>query len=714
MLWQAEVVPIPPVARTEPTLLTNHGVTRTDPYYWMNDRESEEVLQHLAAENAHFDEVMAKNGELTETIYNEYLARIVQSDLSVPVRRGDFWYYVRTVEGLSYPIFARRVASGDGTPPDLLDESGEEIVFDENVEAGSEEFFSAGNLAVSPDHQLLAYATDTEGSERYRLSFRRISDGSPIGSSISDTYYGLAWSDDARFVFYTRVDETMRPHQVWRHELSSSASDDVLVFQEDDARFSLSLGTSRDRRAIVVHLGSKTSSECWLIDPADPTAPPVLVEGRRPGHEYAVDHHLGSDGIDRLLILTNDEGADFRLVLRERRGGPTVEVIPHRPGTRLDDLDTFSNVLAVTERLDGAQRVRILDLADGVPTAQAFAGSWLIEAIDEPSTTWVGENPEFATTSLRFGQTSMVEPSAVLQLDLATRNSHVLKQQQVLGGFSKDRYSTTRISATAPDGTKVSLSLVWRNDLAGLEHGPAPTVLYGYGSYESCEDPTFSPFRLSLLDRGVVFALAHVRGGGELGRAWYEGGKLANKMNTFTDFLACAHALVDGGWSEPGRIIARGGSAGGLLVGAAMNLEPATFAGVVAEVPFVDCVTTMLDASLPLTVGEYEEWGNPESSPEVFHTMLSYSPYDNVAGVDQAGNPITYPDLYVTAGLNDSRVGYFEPAKWVAKIRSVSPASTVIFHTDLGAGHGGPSGRYESWRDEAKVATFILSTFAKD
>jgi len=680
----------------------------------MNDRESPEVLGHLAAENAHFDEVMSAGGDLTEAIYNEYLARIVQSDLSVPVRRGNFWYYVRTVEGLSYPIFARRVATSDDTPPDLLNETGEEIIFDENIEAGSEEFFSAGNLAVSPDHLLLAYATDTEGSERYRLRFRRISDGSSIGSTICDTYYGLAWSTDARFVFYTRVDEVMRPHQVWRHELTTSADDDVLVFQEDDARFSLSLGTSRDRRAIVVHLGSKTSSECWLIDPAEPTTPPVLVEGRRLGHEYAVDHHHGQDGVDRLLILTNDEGADFRLVLRDRRGGPSQELIAHRSGTRIDDLDCFSTFLAVTERLDGAQRVRILELDSGVPTPEAFANSWLIDAIDEPSTTWVGENPEFATTSLRFGQTSMVEPSAVLLLDLSTRKSSVLKQQEVLGNFSQDRYSTTRILATAPDGTEVPVSLVWRKDLAGPYHGPAPTVLYGYGSYESCEDPTFSPFRLSLLDRGIVFALAHVRGGGELGRAWYEGGKLENKKNTFTDFLACAHALVEGGWSDKGRIIARGGSAGGLLVGAAMNLEPATFAGVVAEVPFVDCVTTMLDASLPLTVGEYEEWGNPQESPEVFHTMLAYSPYDNVAGVSAAGNPITYPDLYVTAGLNDSRVGYFEPAKWVAKIRSVSPASTVIFHTDLGAGHGGPSGRYESWRDEAKVATFILSTFAKN
>lgn len=707
-------MPTPPIARIAPTELTSHGVTRVDPYYWMNNRESSEVLDHLGAENAIFAEHMAEHSELTETIYAEYLTRIVQSDLSVAVRRGDYWYYVRTVEGLSYPIYARQVADGQSAPPVLLDAVGEEIIFDENAEAEGHDFFSAGNLAVSPDHQLLAYACDTEGDERYALAFRRIADGAAIGSIISDTYYGLAWSSDARFVFYCRVDEAMRPHQVWRHELATDEHNDELVFQEDDARFSLSIGTSRDRRAIVLHLGSKTSSECWLLDPDAPTIPPVLVEARRPGHEYAVDHHHGEDGIDRLLILTNDDGADFRLVMRLRSGGSITELIAHRPGTRLDDLDSFATHLAVTERLDGAQRVRILELGGEAPTPTAFATSWLIEAIEEPSTTWVGENPEFSSTALRFGQTSMVEPSSVLSLDLASRQITILKQQQVLGGFTKNHYSTTRISATASDGTSVPLSLVWRNDLAGLNHEPAPTVLYGYGSYESCEDPTFSAFRLSLLDRGVIFALAHVRGGGELGRAWYEGGKLHNKANSFTDFLACAHELVASGWSDPTQIIARGGSAGGLLVGAAMNLEPGTFAGVVAEVPFVDCVTTMLDASLPLTVGEYEEWGNPSESAQVFATMVAYSPYDNVVSHDALGNPITYPDLYVTAGLNDSRVGYFEPAKWVAKIRAQSPATKVLFHTDLGAGHGGPSGRYESWRDEAKVATFILTTFGKN
>ncbi len=710
MLWQANCVPTPPLARRAPFELSNHGVTRIDPYYWMGEKDNEEVLAHLSAENAFFDEQLAQHGELTETIYNEYLTRIVQSDLSVPVRRGTYWYYVRTVEGLSYPIFARRLAKGSEGPPNLHDNAGEEVVFDENLEAAGHDFFSAGNLAVSPDHELLAFATDTEGDERYVLRFRQIATGEVLGATIADTYYGFAWSDDASFVFYTRVDEAMRPHQVWRHKVGDTAVGDELILQEDDERFSLSLGTSRDRRAIVIHLGSKTSSECWLLDPAKPTEAPVLVEPRCKGREYAVDHHRGSDGTDRLLILTNDQGADFRLVMRAREGGEPVELIAHRPGTRLDDLDSFSGFLAVTERLEGAQRVRIIELEGGVPSPEDFAKSWLIDAIDAPSTTWVGENPEFATTTLRFGQTSMVEPSAVVALDISTRSLSVLKQQEVLGGFDRSLYATAKISATALDGTLVPMSLVWRKDLAGRSNGPAPTVLYGYGSYESCEDPTFSPFRLSLLNRGVIFALAHVRGGGELGRAWYEDGKFLNKVNSFTDFLACAHALVEGGWSDPDRLIARGGSAGGLLVGASMNFEPTTFAGIVAEVPFVDCLTTMLDASLPLTVGEYEEWGNPSADPEVFRAMLAYSPYDNVTGVDARGNAICYPDLYVTAGLNDSRVGYFEPAKWVAKIRHLSPQTNVVFHTDLGAGHGGPSGRYESWRDEAKVATFILTT----
>ena len=705
-------MPTPPRPQQRPLELSTHGITRIDPYYWMNEKDNPEVLAHLEAENAFVEESFSDQQPLREALYQEIVARIEQTDLSVPYRRGPFWYYERTEEGLSYSILCRRPAGPLGErPPMATGGDDEEVIFDENIEANGAPFFATGNLAVSPDHGWLAYATETEGDERYRLRFRRLADGVKSPETIEATYYGLAWANDSATVFYTRVDEAMRPFQVWRHRVGSDQATDALVLEEPDAKFFLSIGKTKDARAIVIHLGSKTTSECWLLDPSQPDVAPVVVQSRQAGIEYAVEHHQGSDGVDRLLIMTNDGAEDFKLLVRPRSGGAPVEVIANRPGTRIDDVDAFATFLVVTERLDAERRVRILPIENGSTIDQGcFAKSWLLEAPASPSTTWEAENPEFTSTTLRFGQTSLVTPSRVAEIDLSTLEVTTLKTQIVRGEFDPTKYTTTRLWATATDGAHIPISIVWRVDCAGAENGPSPTLLYGYGSYEHSVDPTFSSLRLSLLDRGVVFAIAHVRGGGEMGRHWYEQGKFNQKATTFTDFLACAHHLIDHGWTDPNRLVARGASAGGLLMGAIANLEPETFTGIVAEVPFVDCVTTMLDESLPLTIGEYEEWGNPSESESVFRTMLAYAPYDNVTATNPDGSPRRYPRMFVTSGLNDTRVGYFEPAKWVAKLRDVNSDNEVYFRTELGAGHGGPSGRYDSWADEALVYTFILTT----
>ncbi len=690
--------------------MTNHGLTREDPYFWLHEKDNPEVLAYLVANNEHVRATLAHLEPLRSTLYAEFISRIEQNDLSVPARSGPFWYYQRTVEGLDYPIACRRPAGPIGeAPPNLDDDSAaEQIVFDENLAAQGHDYFAVGTLSVSPDHEWLAVGSESRGDQRYTLTFRRLRDGYEAQEAIEDTSYGLAWANDNATVFYTKTDAALRPFQVWRHQVDGDPSTDVCVFEEADARFSLSVGSTKDRRAIVIHSGSKTTAEVWLLDPNAPLENPTCVAPRTEGVDYAVEHHHGTDGVDRLLILANDDGPDFSLSVQERSGGPRTTLIPHRPGTRIDGVDAFSTFLVIDERINAERRLRICPFS-GHDGASAFAMSHLVPTTTSPATTWEGENPEFTQRHLRYGETSLATPSVIAELDLDTGTTVVRKRQQVKGDFDATRYQTERHVATAADGTEIPISLVYRSDLAAETPGPRPCLLYGYGSYEACEDPAFSSLRLSLLDRGFTFAIAHVRGGGEMGRAWYDQGKLANKMNTFTDFLACAHALIDTGWTTASQLVARGGSAGGLLMGAVANMEPTLFAGIVAEVPFVDCLTTMLDASLPLTVGEYEEWGNPSDDPAAFATMLGYSPYDNVVATNADGTPRRYPPMYVTCGLNDPLVSYFEPAKWVAKLRAVNPENVVYFHSELGAGHGGPSGRYEIWADEAQVFAFICA-----
>jgi oligopeptidase B len=713
----------PPSAPRRPHVVSAHGDDRHDPWFWLRERDDPEVLAYLEAENAYTDQETALLAPLRSTLFEEMKARIKETDMSVPARRGPWWYYTRTEEGKDYAIHCRRPARGRDELPPAGEPGGEEqILLDENQLAGGSEYFALGGAAVSHDHLWLAYSTDRTGNEKYELRFLPLdAEMSPAlaGEAVPDTGYGLAWSSRAEFVFYVRLDEAQRPFQLWRHRLGTDPAGDVLVFEEPDRRFSLGTGLTRDDTFVLIGLHSTNTTE-WLAIPADvPLARPQVVIPRREGIEYAVDHltPAGDDsgaGAGWFVALTNDAAQDFRVVVAPDTAlGTTAEwreVVPHRPGVRVEDVDAFAGALVLSERTEAQTQVRVLPLPEG-QGEHPFVGDllesgWIVPSIDSPSSTWVGANPEPDSPFLRIGRTSLVTPSSVLQISLDGREETLLKQEPVLGDFDSSHYTTRREWAVAPDGTGVPISVVHR---LGLEL-PAPCVLYGYGAYEISIDPSFSHHRLSLLDRGAVYAIAHVRGGGELGRAWYEGGRMEHKANTFSDFIACARHLTDVGIARPGASAGRGGSAGGLLIGAVANQAPGLFRSLVAQVPFVDCVTTMLDDELPLTVGEWEEWGNPVADEAAYRRMLTYSPYDNVTGVNPDGTPRTYPDLFVTGGLNDPRVAYWEPAKWVAKLRALAPSTRVLLRTELGAGHGGPSGRYEAWKEEALVLAFLLDT----
>jgi oligopeptidase B len=694
--------PTPPVPARRPVELEAHGDVRIDDWYWLADKEDPAVIEHLVAENTYTEAVTAATADLRDQLFKEMVARIEETDLSVPARKGQWLYYSRTVEGSSYGIHCRRPAgTGDEAEGD------EEVILDENILAEGHDYFAIGNLAISPDHRWLAYSTDTSGGERYTMRFRDLDNGDESTESLGDTSYGVAWANDNATVFFVRVDEAMRPHQLWRHQVGTDPSGDVLVYEEPDERYYLGVGRTKDDRYILCGLDSKVTSEVRVLSANDPGGQFTIIEPRRQGIEYSVDHDRGDPDKGRqgrFLIVTNDGAEDFRLMAApdDAPGRASwTEVIPAREGIRLDAVDPFANHLVVYEREDGETRIRVIDAVTGVSTP--------VDQPETPSTVWGGANPEYDSTTLRYEYTSLVTPRSVFDLDLETGQLELRKRQPVLGDFDPNRYTTERRWARAEDGIRVPISLVYRTDLVAAG-SRAPCLLYGYGSYEASMDPTFSSLRLSLLDRGFVFAIAHVRGGGEMGRRWYEDGKFLSKPNTFSDFVACARTLVDEGWTSPDRLVARGGSAGGLLMGAVANLAPDLFRAIVAEVPFVDCLTTILDDTLPLTVLEWEEWGNPVEDPEVYAVMKAYSPYDNVRSVDQDGEAVRYPDILATGGLSDPRVGFWEPAKWVAKLRTANPENRVLLKTEMEAGHGGPSGRYDAWKDEAFVYAFILET----
>jgi oligopeptidase B len=673
--------PAPPVARLVPRAHTIHGETRIDEYFWLRNREDPEVLAYLEAENRYTEAVMRPTEALQERLFGEMRSRIRECDLSVPERINGWLYYHRTAEGAQYPIYCRRPVGS---------ESAEEILLDLNPLAAGHAYFRLGAYEVSPDHKLLAYAVDTSGAESFSLYVKDLATGDLLAETIVNVSASVAWANDSRTLFYIVLDEARRPCRLYRHHLGSNPADDALVHFEADESFFVDIGRTRSNRWLLLELANHATSEVRFVSADTPEEPFRVLEPRRKGVEYSVVHHG-----DRFFITTNDSAPNFRLVsapVSDPSRANWTEVLPHRPDVRVDGADAFCGPLAVWERAEGLRRVRVLDLETGEDHLVAFP---------EPVyTVRAHDNPEFDTTLLRFAYTSMVTPGSVVDYDMAARTWTVLKQTEVLGGYDKARYRTERRFATAADGTRIPISLVYQLPLE-RPGGPRPLLLNGYGAYGICYEPTFSSSSLSLLDRGFVVAIAHVRGGEEMGRPWYEGGKLRNKSNSFTDFVAAAEHLIAEGLTSPERLAISGGSAGGLLMGAVTNLRPDLFKVVLAEVPFVDVVNTMLDATLPLTVIEYDEWGNP-NDPEAYACIRAYSPYDNVRATD-------YPNMLITAGLNDPRVAYWEPAKFTARLRArKTDANRLLLRTNMGAGHGGASGRWDHLREIAFKYAFVL------
>lgn len=673
-------------------------------------------MAYLEAENAHTDHQTARLQPLAATLFEELRARTQETDLSVPTFTSHtdgsaYWYYVRTFTGAEYPRYCRAPATGPGRPPSTDAElPGEQVYFEADAEARGHDFFALGALSVSPDGSRLAYSTDLTGAERFTLRIRDLGTGSDLPEQITDVAHGVSWAGDEH-LFYTRADEAWRPFVVLRHRLRTPVADDVMVLHEPDERFWLGVEESRDRLWLQFSAESKLTSECRLLSTRNPDGDPVLVAERRQGVEYSVE-----PAGDRLLIVHNDRAEDFALAqapLPSPDPAPSdpppcdqpewTPVLPHRPGVRILGVDAYASHLVVSLRHDGLTGLHVLPRnGDGDPQP----GSDVV--FDEPLHT-VGSAPgtEYATDTVRIGYTSLLTPASIYDYDLNTAELTLLKQTPVLDSPSLGRYDPThyvqeRSWARAADGTAVPLSIVRRADVA-LD-ASAPALLYGYGSYEISVDPTFSTSRLSLLDRGVVFAIAHVRGGGELGRRWYDQGKQLSKVTTFTDFVTCADHLIERGYTAPDRLAARGESAGGLLIGAVANLAPDRFAAVHASVPFVDALTTILDPELPLTVTEWEEWGDPLHDADVYAYMKSYSPYENVVDQD-------YPSVLATTSLNDTRVYYVEPAKWVAALRATATPRAdhpVLLKTEMVAGHGGVSGRYAGWRELAFHNAWVL------
>jgi oligopeptidase B len=624
----------PPVARRVPVERTHHGDTVVDDYVWLAAKDDPETVAYLTAENAYTDARMADLAGLRETLFTEIKTRTQETDLSLPTRKGGYWYYSRTVEGQQYGIHCRialaegAVAEGETTPPSTGDGRplpGEQVLLDGNVEAAGSEFFSLGTFDVSPDGRLLAYSVDLTGDERFTLRVRDLTTGENLPDEVQNVHYGSAWSRDGSTLFYLTVDDAWRPNRVWRHALGSSEPD-TMIFEEPDERFFLGVDLTRSEEWVVIDAHSKVTSEVWVVPADDPTAAPIVVAPRRQGVEYSVEHDPAGG---RFLILHNQDAEDFALSWTPSSApGAWEPLIAHTPGVRLLDVDAFAAHLVVSLRRDGLTALRVLP-TDGEAYDISFP---------EPVySVGLSVNPEYETSTIRLHYTSLVTPDSLYDYDLNTREMVLRKQKPVLGGYDPADYEQHREWATAPDGTLVPISLVCRQGTP--RDGTAPTVLYGYGSYEASMDPWFSIARLSLLDRGFVFAVAHIRGGGEMGRRWYEEGKLLAKKNTFIDFVACAEHLVKAGWTSASHLVARGGSAGGLLMGAVVNLAPAAFAGIVAQVPFVDNLNSILDPSLPLTVMEWEEWGNPLESADVYHYIKSYAPYENLTPSGPSGSP---------------------------------------------------------------------------
>jgi oligopeptidase B len=700
-----QTAPTPPIAAVEPKRLEANGDVRVDPYYWLAKRDDPRAIRYLEAENQYAEAVMAPLQPLETEVLAEMKGRIPKDDSSAPVRRGGYFYYTRFAGDGEYPLFARKKGSLDAP---------EELLVDGNELASGHSYFSIAGVEESSGENLLAFATDVVGRRIYTLRFKDLSTGKMLADQIPDVTGDHSWAEDGKTIFYTKQDPgTLRSYRVYRHVIGTDPESDPLVFEESDPEFEVSVGKTRSRRFVMIESRQSLSSEVRYVDAAHPDQPFQVLLAREPNHEYDVDH-LG----DWFFIRTNWNATNFRLMrtpVASTGKESWQEVVPGRADVFLEDFEVFRDDLVLDERHDGLNRLRVRPWRDGQPAAatstETIDGSSLpaveheIE-FDEPAyTAGIGENPEVDSKTLRFYYSSMTTPVSAYDYDLVSRERVLRKRDVVLGGFDPSLYATERLWATARDRARVPISLVYRKDLK--RPGGNPLLLYGYGSYGISMDAGFDPDRLSLLDRGFVYAIAHIRGGQELGRAWYENGKLQHKMNTFTDFIDCAEHLAATGWADRSRMFAAGGSAGGLLIGAVINLRPDLFRGAVARVPFVDVVTTMLDDSIPLTTGEFDEWGDPKK-PDAYRYMLSYSPYDNVKAVD-------YPNLLVTAGLHDSQVQYFEPAKWVAKLRATKTDDhRLLLVTQMEAGHSGASGRFRHRNETALIYAFLIDLARPD
>jgi len=673
--------PRPPVAKVVPERLEQHGHVRVDNYHWLKNRDNPDVLGYLEAENAYTTTVMAPTAPLQESLFQEFKARVKQTDASVPYRKDDYYYYSRTEDGKNYPIYCRKKKSVDAP---------EEILLDVNRVAEGHPYCSVRPSDVSQGQDLLVYGVDTVGRQFYTLQFKNLSTGEILGDVIRDVTGNVAWANDNRTVWYTRQDpETLRSYQVYRHVLGTDPARDELVYEEKDETFNTFVLKTKSKRYLMIVSSQTLSTEYRYVDADRPQDKPKIFEPRRRDHEYAVDH-FG----DSFYVRTNHEAKNFRLMrtpVRKTGMAHWTEVLPHRADVLLEGVEIFRDHLVVSERKNGLLQLRIRPWSGGTEHYVDFG---------EPAyVAFPRANYQFDTTILRFTYASMTTPNSVYDYDMVAREKKLLKRDEVLGGFDPAHYRSERIYVPARDGKRVPVSIVYR--LPFVPDGSRPLLLYGYGSYGASMDAGFDPFRISLLDRGFVYALAHVRGGEELGRPWYEDGKLLHKKNTFTDFIDCAEHLVTAKYGDPKRVFAWGGSAGGLLVGAVVTMRPDLWAGAIAEVPFVDVVTTMLDDDIPLTTGEFDEWGDPRDKT-YYEYMLSYSPYDQ-------SKPAAYPPLLVTTGFHDSQVQYWEPAKWVARIRAVrTDERRLLLLTEMGAGHGGLSGRDDRYRERAFRYAFLL------
>jgi oligopeptidase B len=672
--------PAPPRARQVARVDTLHGEVRVDPYFWLRDdrRAAPEVIGYLAAENRYTDASMRHTAQLQKKLYQEMVNRIKETDLSVPEYVNGFWYYTRTVKGQQYSIFCRKRGSLQAP---------EEVLLDENIVAGKRPYSRVGLRQVSPDGNILAYSWDTTGGEWYTLMFKDLRNRRLLPDRIDSVNYEVEWAADNRTVFYGRDDAAHRAYRIHRHQLGGSGND-TKVFEDPDPLFNVDIAKSKDQKFLFINAQSFTSSDTRYLQADQPTGEWRVLMPRTADIVYGVEHHR-----DDFLIRTNENAINFKLV-RAPSSRPDhdswIDVVPARDSILLEDFDVFRGHAALYERGNAVSRIRILDFATGTTHEVDFP--------EEISTFQRSDNPEYDTDLVRFTYMSPVTPPTVYDYDMK-RHTRALKKRTDVPNYQPTRYATERTWAVAADGARVPVSLLYRKPL--VRDGSRPMLLYAYGSYGYSTDPGFASNVFSLVDRGFVYAIAHIRGGQEMGRGWYDDGKMLRKKNTFTDFIAAAEHLVQRGYTRSDRLAIRGGSAGGLLMGAVTNMRPDLFRAVVADVPFVDVINTMLDASIPLTTQEWQQWGNPANAPEYAY-MKSYSPYDNVAAKD-------YPSILVTAGLNDPRVGYWEPAKWVAKLRATkTDKNTLLLKTNMGAGHGGSSGRYDYLKDMAFRYAFVL------